>query len=162
MSATFCQHRLFDCARRGLTLIEVTVTVLIIGFLAAVATPAFSGFLNQARVDSAAKRIKADLALARQTAVAESTTTSITFTLMSGNYSVTGVDHPDHPGQAYNVDLSLYPYNSTIVMGLFGIDLTAQFDRFGQPQDGGSLQLQSGSAIQTVTLNADTGEASVP
>ena len=82
--------------------------------------------------------------------------------MMSGSYSVTGVDHPDHPGQAYVVDLAAYPYNSTVTMGLFGTGLTVQFNRFGKPADGGTLQLQSGSATQTVTLNADTGKASVP
>lgn len=148
--------------RAGLTLVDVTITVLLMGIMASAATPAFSTFLNQARVDSAAKRIRADLALARQTAISTSSTTSVAFATMSGSYSVTGVDHPDHPGQAYTIDLSSYPYNSIVTMALFGTGLTVHFDRYGNPDDGGSVQLQSGTATQTVTLNADTGKASVP
>lgn len=148
--------------RAGLTLVDVTVTMLVLGIMASSSIPAFSSFLLQARADSAAKRIRADLELARQTAIAESSTTTVSFSPMTGSYSVTGVDHPDHPGQAYAVDLNTYPYNSTMPVVSFGVGSTVQFNRYGTPDFGGNLQVQSGSATQTVTVDPDTGNASVP
>jgi prepilin-type N-terminal cleavage/methylation domain-containing protein len=148
--------------RGGFTLVELVVVIFIMGIVAAIATPKFGGSLGIYRADSAAKRIQADLKLARQAAMSESSVKTVTFIPLSDSYAIAGVDHPDHPGQAYSVDLTDHPYDSAITTALFGTGLVVQFDRFGVPDFGGSVMVQSGTATQTVTLNADTGKASVP
>lgn len=148
--------------RNGFSLIDVTLTVLITGILASAATPAFSGFLQHARADAAAKRIRADLDHARRTALAESQTRAVRFSVGTGIYTLPGMTHPDHPGQTYSVDLSLTPYSSTIQSVSAGSDTTIMFSRFGASDSGGVITVQSGLATQTVTVDPDTGKASVP
>ena len=148
--------------RAGFTLIDMVVTVLLLAILTAVAAPKFSASLNRMRVESAAKRIRADLRLVRQKAISRSSTETIQFSTVSNNYTIPGMDDLNHPGQAYTVSLTIYPYNAAIVSASLGGDSDLQFDRYGQSDSGGTITVQSGSYQQTVTVNADTGKATIP
>ena len=151
-----------DGQRNGFTLVDVTVAVLITGILASVATPAFTGFLQHARADAAAKRIRADLDLARRAAVAQSRMQVVQFSVSSSVYTIPGMAHLDHPGQTYSVNMNLTPYSSTIQSAVLGSDANIQFNRFGVPDSGGVITVKSGRATQTVTIDPGSGKASVP
>lgn len=148
--------------RHGFTLIDVTVAVLITGILASVAAPAFTGFLQHARAEAAAKRIRADLDLARRTAISQSQAQVVQFSVGSGLYVIPGIAHLDHPGQTYSVNVNMTPYSSTIKSAILGSDTGIKFNRFGVPDSGGQITVTSGMATQTVTIDPDTGKASVP
>lgn len=141
---------------------ELVITVLIIGILAAGTAPKFAGTLHRYRADSAARRIRADLGLARQHAISSSAALTVQFVPATDGYSIPGLDDIDHSGQAYAIDLTEYPYNAGLLSATLGGDSDVQFDRFGQPDSGGTITVQSGSFQQTVTLDPDTGKAMIP
>lgn len=148
--------------RRALTQLDLLITVLIIGIMSAVGIPRFAAVLHQRRVTASAERIRADLEMARQNAIASSVNQGVQFTPGSESYSLLGIDSLDHPGQPYAVDLKSYPYHSQIISATLGGDAAVQFDRYGKPDSGGVVTVQCGSTLQTVSLDAETGRATIP
>lgn len=66
-------------ARQGFTLIELMVTVSVLGVLLAVAAPAFSDLMNKRRVAAAAAELASDLAYARSESVLRNEKTIVRF-----------------------------------------------------------------------------------
>lgn len=62
---------------RGFTLIELMITVSIVGILAALAAPSFSGLIQKSRLDTEVSRLMEGLQFARQEAVRLNSTVSI-------------------------------------------------------------------------------------
>ncbi|OYW18937.1 MAG: hypothetical protein B7Z55_09760 [Planctomycetales bacterium 12-60-4] len=141
---------------------EVTVCVLTIGILAAVAAPKFVDSVDRHRVAAAAARIKTDLSWARQQAMSGSATITVQFNLNTSSFSIPELKDPNHPGQPYVVDLTMHPYDTNVVSADFGGDSQLLYSRFGRPDSEGSVVLQSGNYRQSVSVDADYGAASIP
>ena len=73
------RHTCRTC-RRGLTLIDLTVVVVITAIAAALALLRYAGAVGDFRAAPAAQRVAADLALARWTARSTSTGAGVTVT----------------------------------------------------------------------------------
>jgi prepilin-type N-terminal cleavage/methylation domain-containing protein len=148
--------------RRAFTLVELVVVVLLMGIFAAVATPKFNAALSRSRVEAACQRIKADLAWARQTALTKSAAQAVEFFISPAKYTVTGVADLDRSTAAYSIALDDTTYRTSVVSATLGSDAIVQFDRYGQPDSGGTITLRSGGVTRTVTIDAATGVASTP
>lgn len=77
---------------RGLTLIELLVTVAIVVIMAVIALPSFQGTLSRNRLSGAAESLAQDLYLARSQALQDGCTITLTFTPASSSswsYSMT-------------------------------------------------------------------------
>lgn len=148
-------------ARLGVAFADLLITILIIGILAATAMPKFSDSLHRARAKAAATRIKADLKLARSTAVAQSVSQAVAFKPDSNAYSIAGVADINRRGGAYDVKLES-EYGAGLISAALGGDTTVIFDRFGKPDNGGVITVESGGQQNTVTIDAVTGGASIP
>lgn len=138
---------------------DVVITALIVGVLAAVVVPRFVGSLHQYRVDAAATRIQADLELARESAISLSKSVVVQFTPDSDEYSMPQLTDPDHPGSAYTVRLSASPYETSLVSAMFGGDAEVEFDHFGRPDSGGTITIQSGDRQRVLTIDTEVGQA---
>ena len=137
--------------------------MLIIGIVAAVAIPRYADTLHRYRADSAAKRIVADLTLARQQAMSSSSSQTVQFTTPAADsYTLVGMSDLDHSSATYVVDLSASPYNTSINSASFGGDADLIFDGFGIPDSKGSVVVESGGYQVTVTVDPDTGKAAIP
>jgi Tfp pilus assembly protein FimT len=133
---------------------------MIMGIMAAVAAPAFYETLLYHRVESAARRIKADLDLARHTARLTSATQSITFSGSSYTLSA-AVQGLDDANERYVVDLAGAPYEIGSVTAKFGSTQAVSFDGYGTPSSGGTVVVKCQGHQCTVTLNAVTGDVTI-
>ncbi len=73
---------------RGFTTTELLLIVVIIGLLAALATPIFVPWLSSVKVHSAARDIVSDLQLARMKAISQNTNFRITFNPTNKTYQI--------------------------------------------------------------------------
>ncbi len=150
------------CERGGFTFVDVVVSVLIIGILAAVAGPKFAATLHRTRADSAAERIAADLSYARKSAISQSATVTVEFLTASDEYLIPALPDLNAPNEPYQIALNASPYDAVLVTAELGGDADVQFDRFGNPDSGGVITVAAGGFQQTVTIDPDSGRASIP
>lgn len=111
------------------------------------------------QADAAARRVAADLALARAHAMRTSAPQTVAFSLPS-NYSVSAVADLERSTDAYVVDLSVEPYAAAILGADFNGATDAVFNGYGVPDHAGYVVVKSGSQLRKVTLDAD-GRATV-
>lgn len=159
------KHRLFlnarSDARRGFTLVDLTITVLIMGVVAATASPKFAALLTSYTAEAAARRVAADLNYAASAAAQTSQSVTVTFDVSGDSYSVAGVDSPDHPGSAWAVSLTTGGTNVDLVSVDFAASQTVTFNAYGRPNNPGSIILSAGSDSATIVVDAATGRATL-
>ena len=85
---------------RGFTLIEVMVTIIVMGIVFAIASSTWFGVAESRRVDSATNRLAADLRQAHSRATNRLVPQTVTLTAGSSEYTMAGVardldDEPD-------------------------------------------------------------------
>ena len=148
--------------RAGFTLVELVITVLIMGILAAVAAPKFADSLSRFRVEAAAKRVAADLQLARREAQSGSASRTVQFNFPGlDRYTLVGMQDLNHPNQGYEIDLAGAPYFSFIVSVNFGGDADVILYGYGTPDSGGTVVVESGGHQATIGVDADSGKIKI-
>jgi prepilin-type N-terminal cleavage/methylation domain-containing protein len=145
---------------RAFTMIELVVVVLIMSILAAVTAPSFMESLLFHRVETAARRVKADIEYTRQRARLTSTAQTITFTA-AGAYTISGAKSLENSTKAYSVNLLKSPYLLDSATVNFANTLILSFDGYGTPASGGTVVLNAKSHKCTVTVDAITGDATI-
>jgi prepilin-type N-terminal cleavage/methylation domain-containing protein len=146
-------------SRSAFTLVELAIVVMIMSVLVAVAVPTFFDSLLFHRVESAARRVKSDLELARKMARLTSSTRSVSFT--GSVYTLAAIKALDHPNDVYSVDLAAAPFELDTVNVDFNGSTSVSFDGYGTPSDGGSIVLKSKELQCTVTLDGVTGDVTI-
>jgi type II secretion system protein H len=145
--------------RRGFTIFELVVVLLIMGIFTAVTAPTFFDSMLFHRVESAARRVKADLELARTQARLTSATQSLTFS--NSTYTISNTKSLDKPGSLYYVDLTKQPYLLDSAVPNFSSAATVSFDGYGTPSSGGTVVLKAKTHTCTVTVDATTGSVTI-
>ncbi len=146
---------------RSFTLIDLVMTMAVIAIVAAIATPRYANALTRYRAEAAARRVVADLALARQTAKSTSSSRTVVFDAVNDSYSIPSVRELDTAGMTYGVQLQDPPYQAQIVSVDLGGDWLITFDGFGIPDSGGTVIVQAGDNQHTVVVDPETGAAAV-
>lgn len=145
----------------GFTLIDLMMAIAVIAIVAAIATPRYANALTRYRAEAAARRVAADLELARQTAKSTSSSRTVAFNPAQHSYVIPDVREFDSAGTTYRVQLQDPPYQAQIVSVDFGGDAVLTFDGFGIPDSGGFVILQAGDYQYTVVVDPETGAAEV-
>lgn len=147
--------------RRGVTLLELTIVVLLLGIFAAMAGPRFATTIARHRADSTARRIAADLELVRNRARVTSQTHTVTFDKTANTYACAAISDPDHPGKPYTARLSETSYPARMTIVNVGGDSALNFDGYGSPDSSATITVSSGSSSRSVIVNSATGVVSV-
>ncbi len=147
-----------DC---GFTMLELVLVMAIMATLAAIAVPRYQGSLTRYRADLAARRIVHDLELAQATAKAKGA--ALTVRIHQGADEVVLFDTAglDPHLSEYRTKLFEPPYQADITMSAFGGNNYIIFDGWGVPDSGGYAILEVGSEERTITVDAETGKATI-
>lgn len=152
--------------RSAFSLVDLTLTALILGIVAAVATPRFASAVQYYQVDAAARRIEADINYVQSSARLTNRVCSLTFATSQPSYTTNGVAHLDNSGRDYSVDLAAIGYPVTLQVNLNG-GRSVTYTPQGNPRAGSplttlstaSVTVTSGSQTRTVTIDPVTGRA---
>ena len=150
----------------GHSLIEISCVVSVLGIVAAIAAPRYANSLAHYRVDAAANRVAADLALIRTTAKYTSSSLTVNFNTTTGSYSAAGMKSPmGGSSPNYTVSLTAEPYLlSAITSAGFGsttLTTSLTFDRYSTPSAGGAVVVGAGGYYKTITVDPNTGLTSI-
>lgn len=148
--------------RAGFTLIELSCVLLIIALFSVVALPMFASSLARRRVQAAAEQVAEDLNRARDYARTSSSAQTVVFDPNNDTYSISPMPQPDNPAQPWIVHLADDPYRVDLTTADFGGDTTLIYNGYGLPDSGGSVTLLVGSITRTVSIDAQSGVASIP
>ena len=141
------------------TLIELVLVIATIAVLSAIAVPRYADALARYRTDLAAKRVAADLLLARANARTTGTVQVVNFA--ADGYTLTGMPAPDGGAGDYAVRLSDEPYGATLGTVAFGDPpaTSVTFDRYGTPNASGGVVVKAGRHQKTVSVDVVSGKA---
>ena len=150
---------------RAFSLIELVLVIATIAVLSAIAVPKYASAMNRYRVDLAAKRVVADLALARASARASGKGQVVNFAAPANGYTMAGLAAPDGRAGDYTVRLGDEPFKCAISRVEFGsaapFATSVRFTRYGTPEAGGGVVVSSGDYSKTVLLDPVSGRAEV-
>lgn len=150
-----------SAGRRGFTLVELTVVLLIIGAIAGLALPAYGSAAARYRLQSAVHQLRTDLD--RSAAYARASGTPVTVQFDTTNHVVTFVGMPAGTvgGPDLVLDLDSGSMQAEISSATFGAGTEYTISGFGVPSEGGTVTLRNGGAGATITVDATTGLASI-
>lgn len=146
--------------RRGFTIMELVVVLLVMGIVAATATPSFYVSLQYHELETAARRVVLDLEQARHTAQVKSETQTLTFTSATTYTLSPGIASLKSAGETYQVNLAGPPYELDSVTLNLGGATAVSFDGYGSTAASGTIVLARGNRTRTVTLNGTAGTIS--
>ncbi len=126
-------------SRRGFTLVETALVVVVAGMLLAIAAPRFTAMRNGFLIDTAAHQVAGDLRRAQVEAIKRNQTVVVEKTAAS-TYNITFIGNRTfEPGVEFDVD-----------------DMEVSFASFGPPIGGGeTFTINYGGRTKTVTVGAN-------
>jgi prepilin-type N-terminal cleavage/methylation domain-containing protein len=147
-------------AERGFTLLEVTMVIVIMVTIAAIAWPRYASSLARYRADMAARQIADDIERAATHAKATSRSVSIIFATDRNAYQSTELAL-SAASESGSVRLSRQIAGATLQRVSFEGSRTISFNGYGHSQTDGILLIQAGSEFRIIRFDHKTGQATI-
>ena len=154
-------------SRTAFTLLEILVVVVILAVIAMLAGPMLSS-AGGIQIRSAANVIAADIEYAKSMAISRGQNYSVVFDVSADSYWIEDavgntIEHPVNKGSNYMVSFggntSLDKVD--IINVDFGSMSSVTFNLLGNPDNGGTVQLQADGSTATIAVEAVTGFVSI-
>lgn len=145
--------------RRGFSMVELLVVLAILGVFAGVASVRLTASAERARVDAAARRIVNAVDDARSRARSTSTVCKVRFIATPPTVEIKGPLTGDAGLDTIRLDHG--PYRVMLKTASFGGRDGVEFDRYGRPDTGGYVLVTSGRFDRTITVEAESGRATI-
>ncbi len=149
--------------RGGVTLLDVVLTVAIVGIMAGIALPRYGHSLARYRAEMAARRIVNDLDLLRMRARAQGTDETGYFHAETDSCRFISGPDLDDATKEYWTYLADEPYRADIVESNFDADgkIYMRYGNYGHPYWGGYVTVKVGDIEKKIVVDPSTGEAAI-
>ncbi len=143
--------------QKGVTLIELMVTVTILAIIAVMAAPSFSNYLNNRKIRNLAESIAAGIQIAKLDAVKENAIVEFTLESSSNSWVVRRVDNPD--GTPSRTDIEGFSWDSTSWTSIANLTIspsdsnTVSFDGIGRMRDNNIAAESETPPVNSTRLN---------
>ena len=155
-------HRLATLGtNRGFSLLELVLVLGIVAILAAIAIPRHGNAVSRYRADLAARRIVQDIELAQTRARAQGAAQSIRIRQGVDEIVIFNAAGLDPHISEYCTEIWDSPYRANITQSNFDGDNYLIFDGWGVSDSGGYAVLWVGSEKRTITVDPNTGKATI-
>jgi len=148
-------------SRRGFSIVEVVIVVVIIGVTAVIAMPRYGNSIRRYRLESSAQRLISDFDRIVEDARRSRETRTLVIDVAADTWSVDDLVDLDGKGANYTMDISSDPYHADIIGADFDGTAKVVIDKFGRPAASGTVTLEVGGRKMTVKFNRSTGTAEV-
>jgi len=144
--------------KKGFTLVELIIVLATISLLTWVALP--RSYVTDTRLQTAARKIKEDIRYAQELAMTKGERHQIRFFSSTNPSPTNRYEIVTAAGQAVKNPLTregsyVVDFSSGSFSGLqIDANITVQFDSLGRPDVGGSVSLNGGSKVITITLES--------
>ncbi len=142
-------------------MIELALVMVIIAFVMAVASPRVITYVENDKVRTLNRRLTLDMAMARSEAIRTKSPVTISFDADGKFYqidSMADINTLDGMKSQYRVDLvGKNGYDAKVVNVDIGGETTLTFDVFGRASADGEINIVSGDAEGTVTIERGKG-----
>ena len=136
--------------RTGLSLVELTITMLVIGILAAVGSLKYADLLAEHRAEMCRQIVLENLQAAQQGARTRSTSVTVTFQKNKSTYTITGLPNPNHPSKPYVQNMA-----DTAAGMQASNNYTVTFNGFGYPTANVVIELKGAGRKTYLHVNRD-------
>lgn len=133
----------------------------IMGIISAIAAPRYLSSVGRAKLDAGARRVVADLSLARSLAQAASAPRTIAFNVVASTYEIQTYQFADRPGVAYVIDLKADPYSVQVQSASFGGSSSVTYSGYGVPTQAGTVVVKNWWGSKTITVSTLTSEVTI-
>ena len=152
-------NKQFHTGNEAFSLFELVIVMAIIGIIAAIAQPHVANAGNFLRVNQAAQRIAADIAMAKRQARLAGAAVTVSFAPDTNSYAISGITALAGKSGPYIVVLSEEPYKCQLSAVDCDGNTNLVFNGFGEVISGApaNLLVVRHSCQRTITINQTTG-----
>jgi prepilin-type N-terminal cleavage/methylation domain-containing protein len=153
--------------RTGMSLFEVTIVMLLLAVLAAIATPRFSDSLQNSKLVAAANQIAGHIDYVRRTAMNDGKATTLHCNPTTARYWSNEVRLPHLPDQLLDVDVKSVHHPAFELTADFDGETSLSFDFEGVPHVGltplrsGRVTILSRGRSLDIWIAAGTGDTTI-